>query len=312
MKKLWWESYRPDTTAGYVFRDPAQKEQIEEWIKDKSIPHLLLSGPPGTGKTTLAKILINGCGVDNYDVKEINASRDNSVDYIRNTVEGFVQTMPFGEFKIVLLDEADYLSKSAQAVLRGLMEKYASTARFILTCNIRRYIIPALQSRCQGFHITKLDETEFTARVAEVLLAEQIEIDIDVLDSYVKSTYPDLRKCLNLVQMNSTTGTLILPNANDTGNVGADWKLKAVDLMKNQLYTKAREVIVGSIRPEEIDDIYRWFYNNLELWGNTPEEQDAAILIIRTGLINHSLVADPEISLSATLIELCQIGKDNP
>lgn len=305
MKELWTEKYRPDTIDGYVFRDAEQKKQIEQWISDKTIPHLLFSGPAGTGKTTLAKILINGCGVDEYDIKEINASRDNGVDYIRFTIEGFVQTMPFGEFKVVLLDEADYLTHNAQATLRGLMEKYASTARFILTCNRPNMIIGALHSRCQGFHIDKIDQTEFTARVAEVLITEGIELDLDTLDNYVKATYPDLRKCLNLVQMNSTTGTLVQPHG-DEGGLGDDWKVAVVDLMKKQQYTKAREVICASIRPEEIEGVFRWMYDSLELWGETVEEQDAAILTIRTGLVNHTLVADPEINLAATLIELTQ------
>jgi replication factor C small subunit len=302
MTELWTERYRPDTVEGYVFRDEAQKQQIEEWIKAKTIPHLLFSGPAGTGKTTLAKILINGCGVDEFDVKEINASRDNSVDYIRDTVEGFVQTMPFGEFKIVLLDEADYLSPSAQAVLRGLMEKYAETARFILTCNFPNKIINPLHSRCQGFHIDKIDATEFTARVAEVLIAENIDFDIDTIDSYVKATYPDLRKCLNLAQMNCTTGKLEAPTEAGT----TDWKLPVVELMKNQQYTEARRLLLANISTYEIDGVYRWMYETLELWGDTVDKQDAAILIIRDGIVNHTLVSDPEINLSATLIELCQ------
>ena len=218
--------------------------------------------------------------------------------------------MPFGDFKVVLLDEADYLSPSAQAVLRGLMEKYAQTARFILTCNFPNKIIGPLHSRCQGFHIDKIDEKEFTARVAEVLITEEVNIDLDTLDNYVTATYPDLRKCLNLVQMNSTTGTLVQPNASDTGTGGDDWKITVVGLMKDKKYTKAREVILASIRPEEIEGVYRWMYNTLDLWGDTEEQQDKAILTIRTGLVNHTLICDPEINLSATLIELVQIGKE--
>ena len=189
MKQLWVEQYRPKDIDGYVFRDEAQREQVKQWIKEGTIPHLLFSGAAGIGKTTLAKILINALGIDTYDVLEINASRENNVDNVRNNITNFVSTMPFGSFKIVLLDEADYLSPNAQAALRGVMEEYSQTARFILTCNYPHKIIPALHSRCQGFHIEKVDHTEFTARAATVLVTEGVEFDLDVLDSYVKATY---------------------------------------------------------------------------------------------------------------------------
>ena len=135
MKELWVEKYRPRDVDGYVFRDEVQREQVKQWIKEGTIPHLLFSGAAGIGKTTLAKILINALGIDTYDVLEINASRENNVDNVRNNITNFVSTMPFGQFKIVLLDEADYLSPNAQAALRGVMEEYSQTARFILTCN---------------------------------------------------------------------------------------------------------------------------------------------------------------------------------
>jgi len=137
----------------------------------------LFSGAAGTGKTTLAKILINEIGVNQYDILEVNASRNNTVDYIKSTIVTFVSTMPFGDFKVVLLDEADYLSPNAQAVLRGIMETYHETARFILTCNYPHKVIPALHSRCQGFHIDRIDHTEFTARAAEILITEGVEPD---------------------------------------------------------------------------------------------------------------------------------------
>jgi len=206
MKELWVEKYRPNTIDGYVFRDNHQKEQVEGWIKQKSIPHLLFSGNAGIGKTTLAKILLNELEVTDLDVLEINASRTNSVEDVRDKIVNFVQMIPFGDFKVVLLDEADYLSPNAQAALRGVMEEYHTTARFILTCNYPNRIIPALHSRCQGFHVERVDITEFTARVATILVEENIEFDLDTLDTFVKATYPDLRKCINTVQMNSMDG----------------------------------------------------------------------------------------------------------
>jgi DNA polymerase III delta prime subunit len=306
MKQLWVEQYRPKDVDGYVFRDEAQREQVKQWIKEGTIPHLLFSGAAGIGKTTLAKILINALQIDEYDVLEINASRTNSVDDVRDKITNFVSTMPFGKFKIVLLDEADYLSPNAQAALRGVMEEYAQTARFIMTCNYPHKIIPALHSRCQGFHIEKVDHTEFTARAATVLVNEGADFDLDVLDTYVKSTYPDLRKCLNLLQMNTVDLKLKAPS--ETGGGTADYKLAMVDLFKHGKIREARTLLAAQARPEEMEELFRWMYDNLDMWGKTPEQQDEAILIIRKGLVNHVSCADAEINLSATLVELSQIG----
>jgi replication factor C small subunit len=306
MKELWTEKYRPSTLTDYVFRDDAQRKQVQGWVDQKTIPHLLFSGAPGTGKTTLAKVLINMLDVNEYDVLEINASRENSVDAVREKITNFVATMPFGEFKVVLLDEADYISPNGQAALRGVMETYASSSRFILTCNYPNKVIPALHSRCQGFHIEKIDHTEFTARIATVLVTEDVGFDLETLDSYVKATYPDLRKCLNLVQMNTVDGVLVKPNEGDSAT--ADYKLAVVDLFKSGKILDARKLLCSQVRPEEMDELFRWMYDNLELWGTTQEQHDAAILVIAKGLRNIPMVADQEINLAATLVELTQIS----
>ena len=305
MKELWTEKYRPRAVAEYVFRDDAQRHQVQSWIDAGSIPHLLFSGAPGVGKTTLAKLLIAQLDIDDYDVLEINASREGKVEDVRDKISRFVETMPFGAFKVVLLDEADYISPNGQAALRGVMEMYHATARFILTCNYPNRVIPALHSRCQGFHIERLDVTEFTARIATVLVTENVEFDLDTLDTYVKATYPDLRKCLNACQMNSTSGRLEKPHG-DEGAV-REWKIEVVDLFKQRRITEARRLLCASARPEEMEEVFRWMYDNLSLWSPDPEKQDQAIVIIRNGYANVPLVADQEINLSATLIELANL-----
>jgi DNA polymerase III delta prime subunit len=306
MKELWVEKYRPKTVDGSVFVDNSQREQVATWIREGSIPHLLFSGSAGTGKTTLAKLLIHELGIDEYDVMYANGSKEaRKVEWVDRLIS-FCQTMPYGNFKVVLIDEADYMNpNSVQPALRNLMEDYSQTVRFILTCNYPTKIIPPLHSRCQGFHINKTDHTEFTARVATVLVSEGVEFDLDTLDSYVKATYPDLRKCLNLVQPNSQTGQLVAPSAADRS--ARDWKLDCVDLFKHGKIREARTLLCQSSTPEESDEIFRWMYNNLELWGKTVEQQDQAITIIRNGIVNIPLIADQEINLSATLVELGQI-----
>jgi len=212
--------------------------------------------------------------------------------------------IPFGPFKVVLLDEADYLTQDAQASLRGIMEEFHETARFILTCNFPNKILPPIHSRCQSFHMEKIDKTEFTARVAQILLAEETNFDIETLDNFVSITYPDLRKCINVVQQNVIDKSLLSPQEADTGD--SEWRYEMVELFKAGKISEARKLVCKTIRPEEIEGMFRWLYDNIEMFGD-DEKQDSAIIIIKQGLVDHTLVVDPEINLAAVMIKLARL-----
>ena len=253
----------------------------------------------------MAKMLVNEIGIEDADVLEVNASRETGIDFIRDKIVPFISTIAWGPFKVVLLDEADRLSPNAQDSLKGIIEEYSSFARFILTCNSPNKIMPALHSRCQQFHFTKLDITEYTARAATVLVEESIEFDLETLDLYVSTAYPDLRKCLNLLQQHVTDQKLYPPTKEDAGNL--EWKFEMVALFQAGKIHDARKMLCSKLRADEIEEVYRWLYDHVEIFGG-DEGQYQAILTLKQGLVDHSMVVDPEINLAAVLIKLARIN----
>lgn len=307
---LWVEKYRPNTTAGYVFKNESVKEQIQSWIenpdnKNIPFPHLLLSGSPGVGKTTLAKLLLNELGVDKFDILELNGSRENGVDTLREKVMGFCSTFANGEYKVVLIDEGDYLTHSAQAILRNEMERFNESVRFIITCNLPHKIMGALHSRMQSFHFDALDMESYITRIMEILTIENVQFDPEDLDPFINNSYPDLRKCINLLDQHTRAG--VLNPLSEGAATSLNFMGEAVELFKAGRYTDARKLIVSNADINDYEEIYRFLYKNLQLFGDSEEVQSAAIIIIARGLRNHGVSADAEINIAATIVELSQL-----
>ena len=309
MKDLWVDKHSPKSFDEYTFQNEHHRQQITSWINDKSIPNLLLHGPAGTGKTACAKLLIKSLDINDFDVMIVNGSNEGrQIEWLRDKLEAFCQSMPFGEMRIVLIDEAEYLNPtSVQPALRHMQELYSSSVRFILTANYPSRIIPALHSRMQSIAVEKSDINEYTAKMAEILIAEDIKFDLDTLDSYVNAYYPDFRKCINTLQLNSQNGVLVSPldvRGSD------DYKLKMVELFKKGNITAARKLLCENALAEEMESIYRWCYEHLEYFGSTPEKQDNAVLIIKKSLVDHTICADPEINLADCMIRLSRNAED--
>lgn len=306
MKQTWSEAYRPKTLEGYVFKNEAQKNQIKNMIDSGALNHMILtSNSPGTGKTTLALLMLNELNVPEGDILYINASVNNGIDYIRDKVVGFSETMPYGDMKYVVLDESDFLSPSSQGALRGIMQDDVDTVRFILTCNYINKIIEPLISRCPVLTIDRLDRNEFTARVAEILLTENISFEMDILDDYVNRTFPDMRKCINNMQLNSIDGVLNLANDDLQNNNEVFMDMTA--LFQAGKIKEARKFISQNIAVEQYVDAYRFLYDNVELFASGDDAENEAILIIKRGLVDHGSIGDPEICLSATIVQLSMV-----
>ncbi|RYD47071.1 MAG: AAA family ATPase, partial [Verrucomicrobiaceae bacterium] len=264
----------------------------------------LLEGVPGTGKTSLAYLMLNQIGIPSGDILYINATRERKIEDIQTKIIGFVGSWALGPtgIKYIILDEADAMSPLAQRLLRGEMETYHRECRFILTCNYAVKIIPAVHSRCQTYTFRTLDRDDFTARIGEILMRESVAFEIDDLLKLVELSYPDMRKCINLAQ--EATLNRVLQTPREEAAATKDYLVEMVNLFKSGRTNDARKLIITQAQVEEYPDIYRFLYQNLQFWGQTEDQQDNALLIIRKGLVNHGLIADPEINLSATLVEL--------
>jgi replication factor C small subunit len=301
---LWVEKYRPQTLKEYIGND-LLKEKVQSYLDNNDVPHLLLYGKAGTGKTTLAKIIAQTI---ECDMMVINASDENNVETVRNKVKNFASGAGFKGFKIIILDEFDYMTPNAQAILRNLMETFSRHTRFILTCNYHEKIIEPILSRCQTFAVNPPSKKEVAVHVTEILNKEGIRFDIKDVADIISSFYPDIRRVMNTCQLQSSKGEL---KVDKQTILQADFKNKIVDLLasgeeKRNAYMQIRQ-IVGDNKVNDFAELYTALYERLDDYaaGNTAN----VILELAQGQFRDALVIDKEICFMATIIAIINIIK---
>ena len=300
---LWVERYRPTTLDTYIGNDHL-KSKVEVYLESGDLPHLLLYGKAGTGKTTLAKLLVNNIECDHL---YINASDENNVDTVRTKVKNFASTIGFKDFKIIILDECDYITPNAQAALRNLMETFSKHCRFILTCNFVERIIDPIQSRCQLFEIIPPSKTEVAQRLNEILEEEEINYELQDLKILIDSNYPDIRRTINSAQRNVVDLQLKLDTISIIQN---DYKLKLLEILKiedkKNAFKNIRQLLADN-QVRDFADLFRLLYDEVDTYGKGHIAE--CILIIAKYELSDGQVIDKEINAMAMIIELLGVIK---
>ena len=297
---IWVEKYRPSSLDTYIGNEHL-KSKVEIYLESGDLPHLLLYGKAGTGKTTLAKILVNNI---ECDYLYINASDENNVDTVRTKVKNFASTIGFKDLKIIILDECDYITPNAQAALRNLMETFSKHCRFILTCNYVERIIDPIQSRCQLFQIIPPSKKEVAQKLHNILTEENVNGELEDIKILVDSGYPDIRRVINSAQRNVVRGKLKL----DTGSIiQNDYKLKLLKILETQnkknAFKDIRQLLADN-KVTDFADLFRLLYDEVDGYGKGHIAE--CILIIAKYELSDSQVVDKEINAMAMVVELLQ------
>ena len=296
---LWVEKYRPDTLEGYVGNEHIL-QKVRIYIENEDVPHLLLYGQAGTGKTTLAKIITNQI---DCDVMYINASDENNVDTVRDKIRGFASSMGFRKWKVIILDESDYLTPNAQAALRNLMETFSKTTRFILTCNYVEKIIDPIQSRCQTFGITPPSKKEVAMRLKDILDGESVQYEMPDLAVLVNSGYPDIRRVLNAAQRQVIGGVLEIDKAS---TIQANYMDEVLTVLKSNenlkdTFRNVRQIIADS-KVKDFTPFYRFLYDNVDEYASGKAGN--IILKIAEAQYQDASVVDKEINVMAMMLQI--------
>ena len=296
---LWVEKYRPSKLEEYVGNEHL-KQKVSDYLQSGDIPHLLFFGKAGTGKTTLAKLIVNSINCDHII---INASDENNVDTVRNKVKGFASTVGFKDLKVIILDEFDYMTPNAQAILRNLMETFSKHCRFILTCNYVEKVIDPIQSRCQTFQIVPPTKKDVAVQISQILGKEGVSFEPKELVPIIDSSYPDIRRIINTCQLNSSKGKLKL----DTSSViDSDIKTKIVEILKSNddkrnKWKNIRQAIADS-RVQDFTEMYSFLYEKVDEYGGGNTSN--IILILSESQHKDALVVDKEITFMACIIQI--------
>ena len=295
---LWVEKYRPNTLQTYIGNDHL-KSKVSVYLESGDVPHLLLFGRAGTGKTTLAKLIVNNI---DCDYLYINASDENSVDVVREKVKNFASTLGFKDMKVIILDECDYITPNAQAAHRNLMETFSKNCRFILTCNYVERIIDPIQSRCQAFQIIPPDRKEVAQHLANILDNENVNYDIKNIATIVNGGYPDIRRVINGAQRQVVNNELVIDENTITQN---DYKLQVLDILKTQdkknSFQNIRQLLADS-KVSDFSDLFRLLFDTIDDWatGHIAE----CILILSKYQQSDAVVVDKEINIMAMFVEI--------
>ena len=300
---LWVEKHRPKTLDTYIGNEQL-KEKVKHYLDSGDLPHLLLFGKAGTGKTTLAKLLVNNI---DCDYLYINASDENNVETVRSKVKNFASTMGFKDYKVIILDECDYITPNAQAALRNLMETFSKHCRFILTCNFVERIIDPIQSRCQTFQVIPPNKNDVAKHLHNILTQEGVSYDREDLAILVNSGYPDIRRVINGAQRQSVVGKLEIDKQSIVEN---DYKLKLLEILEKQdkksAFKNIRQLIADS-KVTDFADLFRLLYDEVDIYGKGHVAD--CILIIAKYELSDAQVVDKEINAMAMLIEILSVIK---
>ena len=312
-KQLWWQKHRPSTVDNFIFQSDEQERFIRKCVEEKSIPHLLLHGPKGSGKTTLAQIIINALVEPeniSSDVLKINGSKDGKIDNIRKQLINHVTRVPMGDVQLVFVDEADGLSSSAQDSLRGILEEYDADARVIFTCNYVQRLTPELRSRFTQMKFTPPDKDEIVPYCVGILDVEGIDPSKkenlkafkEIIDGYTG----DLRQLVITLE-NSAYGDSLNVSSIEDGNM--DIKLSIFDSVAEDNWIQARRIAAENFRDEELIEVYRFLYEYLEDMEKFKDPKDfkKGIIIISDYMYRHAVHPDQEINFASCLVKLSEV-----